>query len=241
MKYIIIGHGKMGKAVDEAACNKGHKLIGVIDNESDWLSAKDILKSADIAFEFTQPEKAVANIKRCFEYKLPVVCGTTGWFEELDKIKTLCVDTENALFFAGNFSIGVNIIMEINRQLADIMNNMPQYNVMIEETHHIHKLDAPSGTAVILANDILSKIKRLNNISTLKTNVSENIDVISYREGEVTGIHNIIYNSNVDKIELKHTSKNRQGLAQGAVIAAEWLLGKKGVFSMYDLLGFGNK
>jgi 4-hydroxy-tetrahydrodipicolinate reductase len=241
MDYIIIGYGKMGKAIEEVAYRKGHNLLCCIDNKDDWSKNENLIKSANIAFEFTQPDTAVDNIKRCFSYNLPVVCGTTGWFNHLEEIKNLCISTGNTLFFAGNFSIGVNIMMEVNKQLAEIMNKMPQYDVIIEETHHIHKLDAPSGTALLLADDIYNLIDRLNICSTSKNDRPKKIDIMSYREGEIAGIHNVIYESEFDKIELKHTSKNRKGLAQGAVIAAEWVIDKKGFYTMFDMIGFGNK
>ena len=231
----------MGKAINEIAKKRGHHLVDIIDNENDWIYKAASIKIADVAFEFTQPKAAPTNILKCFSANIPVVCGTTGWLNEYDKIKEKCLKENQSLFISSNFSIGVNIVMEINKQLAILMNNFTEYDVKIQETHHIHKLDAPSGTAIMLANDIIKHITRKKAKNYGKSNNQELLNIESFRENEIIGIHNIIYESETDIIELKHTAKNRNGLAIGAVIAAEWLIGKKGIFQMYDLLGFGNK
>ncbi len=231
----------MGKTIVEVANKRGHNLISIIDNANDWDKNESFLKSADVVFEFTKPDSAPDNILKCFNFNLPVVCGTTGWLDKFENIKNECINKGKTLFYSSNFSIGVNILMELNRQLAIIMNNFSQYIVNIEETHHIHKLDSPSGTAIVLAKDIIKKIQRLKDYNTGKSGNSQLLDIISYREDEIAGIHNIIYESDVDIIELKHTAKNRKGLAEGAVLAAEWVQNRRGgVYSMYDLLGFGS-
>lgn len=236
MKIIISGYGKMGKEIEKVALLQHHEIVLKLDNEDDWASHASDVKQADVAIDFSTPETAVKNILRFFEANIPVITGTTGWNNKFEEVKQLCLDLQQALFFASNFSIGVNIFFALNEQLAGMMKKHPQYDVMIEETHHTQKLDAPSGTAITLANGIIqtggTKEKWVNEPSDF----NNFLEIKSYREGNITGIHNVKYTSPVDTIEIKHTAMNRSGFAYGAIMAAEWIQGKKGVFGMNDML-----
>ena len=237
MKIAIIGYGKMGKAIEELALLKNHKIVVKIDSESDWKQIGDALGEADVAIEFSMPETAVANIKRCFEKDIPVVTGTTGWNTHEKEIKELCQQERQAVFIAANFSIGVNVLFEVNKKLASLMNRLGQYKISMEETHHVQKLDKPSGTAIRLAEDIISHIERINRWTMDEAKKDHELPIKSCREGQVTGIHSVNYISDSDKLEIRHEALNRSGFAQGALLAAEWIIGKKGVFGMNDLLG----
>ena len=207
-----------------------------IDNQGDFQSESFI--KADVAIEFSIPSAAYANYLKCFAANVPVVAGTTGWLEHLGEIKSLCENEGKTFFYASNFSFGVNILFALNEYLAKLMNNFPQYNVSISETHHIHKLDAPSGTAITLATDILKRVDRKTRWALEKNNAPDDLPIEAIREGEVPGIHEITYESEMDTIQIKHTSKNRIGLALGAALAAEFTFGKKGFLEMNDLLQF---
>ncbi len=238
MKIALIGYGKMGKMIEQVAVKRGHTIVARIDKDSttaDW----DELKKAQVAIEFSKPDTAFENIKRCFALHLPVVVGTTGWYEHLDEIKQLCQSGNNTILPATNFSIGVNLFFHINKKLAQAMENLPEYDVVIEETHHTHKLDAPSGTAITIAQGILAEISRKNKWA-LSNDVSSESDlsITSHRIDEVPGTHMVRYASEIDDIEIKHTAHNRSGFAIGAVVAAEWVKDKKGFYSMSDLIGF---
>lgn len=223
MNLAYIGFGKMGRAVEEAARERGHATGAVIDNPADWQDHADELRRCDLAVEFSTPATAAENIIRCLDLGIPVVSGTTGWHDRLDEVVSLCRQRQGALFVASNFSIGMNIMFELNRRLAELMKDRADYRPSISETHHVHKLDAPSGTAIVLANDIAA--------------ISGSTPPIeSHRVGEVPGIHEVVYDSAVDTITLRHEAKSRKGLALGAVLAAEFLVGRKGFFTMYDLL-----
>lgn len=226
----------MGKEIEKIAIEHGHEIITRIDNTKDWDNNLLLFKKSDIAIDFSTPQTAVSNIYKCFENNIPVVVGTTGWYDNFEEIKNYIIKNNKALFYATNFSIGVNIFFKINNILAKIMNTHNEYNPKIQETHHIHKLDAPSGTAITLANKIIENIERKTIWKNNETNKDEELEIESIRKGEVSGIHTIEYDSAFDTIELKHTAKNRKGFAQGAVIAAEWLHGKKGIFDMNDIL-----
>jgi len=236
MKLAIIGYGKMGHEIEQVALERGHQIIVTIDNETEWNERLGLFQSADVAIEFSHPSVALSNILRSLEYGIPLVCGTTGWNEELKKIKAVCADLNGAFFHASNYSIGVNLFMAVNRHLAMLMNNHHDYDVVMEEIHHIYKADAPSGTAITLADDILKN-------SSLKTKWSINLPakkdelyIQPIRQGNIAGIHTVCWESPIDTIEIKHTAKGRRGFALGAVIAAEWLKDKKGVYTMTDLL-----
>lgn len=236
MKIALIGYGKMGRMIEKIALDRGHEIVCKIDvdNQSDFGSAE--FASADVAIEFTTPKTAVGNIERSFAAGVPVVCGTTGWLEQMDHIKELCEQIKGALFYASNYSLGVNIFMAVNRYLAKIMNGFKQYDPTINEVHHIHKLDHPSGTAITLAEGIMSQLERKN--AWTEEADAEGLLITHQREGEVPGIHTITWDSAEDTISMRHEAKGREGLALGAVAAAEWLAGRQGFYTMADMLKF---
>ena len=227
MKIALIGYGKMGHAIEQIALQRGHEIVSVIDvnNQEDFTS--DAFKSADVAIEFSMPAVAMDNYRRAFAAGVPVVSGTTGWLEHLPEIKEAC-KAGQTFFYASNFSLGVNIFFALNKYLAKIMNDFPAYDVRMVETHHVHKLDAPSGTAITLAEGLIDNIERKNKWVEGKEPAEDEIGICSVREGEVPGIHTVIYESDVDTISITHDAKSRMGFALGAVIAAEFTCGKKG-------------
>ena len=227
MKIALLGYGKMGHAIEALAPTRGHQVTLTIDNDDEWAAKGAQLKDCDIAIEFTQPDTAVGNIYRCFDAGIPVVVGTTGWYNQLQEVRERCKRQQQSLFYASNFSIGMNIMFDLNRRLAQLMTSHDEYKVSITETHHIHKLDAPSGTAITLANDI--------NAASGGERMAIG-DIKSVREGEVAGIHEVVYDSDIDTLSLCHSAKSRKGLAQGALLAAEYLANRRGVFTMEDLL-----
>ena len=255
MNIIILGYGKMGHEVEQVALQRGHKIIARIDNSSELENLKTLKseKRSDseevIAIEFSTPATALNNIYRCFDMNIPVVCGTTAWYQHLDEVKSRCENENQALFYAPNFSIGMNIMFMLNKQLAKLSENY-NYRLSLTETHHIHKLDKPSGTAVKLAEDIIKnndnyKSWELNqltidNLQLTNNNeqltISKVLPVEAIREGDVFGIHEVKAESDCDIIQLRHEAFSRKGFATGAVIAAEFLLGKKGIFTMENLL-----
>ncbi len=236
MKIAIIGYGKMGKMIETIALKTGIYITAVIDSENDWNEKADQLGAADVAIEFTLPQVAPENIRKCFEYNLPVVSGTTGWEDRLPEIKSACYQSNGALLFSPNFSIGVNIFFALNKYLAGLMNKTEEYDVTVEETHHIHKLDAPSGTAKALANDLLELIDRKKQWVSAQTNNADDLLINAHRLEEVHGTHLVRYFSEIDEIEIKHTAKSREGFAVGALNAARWLIGKKGFYTMEDVM-----
>jgi len=236
MNIAIIGYGKMGKAVEDVAIEKGHRIAARIDAEEDWNKNLGKLKSADIAIEFSTPAAVTSNITKCFHLNIPIVTGTTGWDSQMEEIKDVCKKNNQALLKSSNFSIGVNVFFKINQHLASFMNMLDKFDVAIEETHHTNKLDKPSGTALKLSEDILQRLDRKKDWVNRPTLNASEIPVISHRIADVSGIHQIRYESDTDIIELKHTAKNRIGFARGAVLAAEWLGGRKGFFTMDDML-----
>ncbi|MCK9167314.1 MAG: 4-hydroxy-tetrahydrodipicolinate reductase [Bacteroidales bacterium] len=241
MKIALIGYGKMGKALQAAAERKNHNVVCFIDSPQDWeKQCKPLGAIADVAIEFSTPESAVDNIKRCFNEHIPVVCGSTGWHHRMDEIKTCCKEKEGTLVWAANFSPGVNLFFLLNTWLARQMDKFTQYDASIEEIHHTEKRDKPSGTAIHLANQMIDKITRLERwvkAEEAGEDLSE-IPVFSERIKNVTGIHTVTYESDLDVIEIRHTAKNRTGFAFGALIAAEWINNKqkKGIFTMDDVL-----
>ena len=237
MKIGLIGSGKMGHAIEQIALQRGHEIVSVIDvnNQEDFMS--DAFKSADVAIEFSMPAVAMDNYRRAFAAGVPVVSGTTGWLEHLPEIKEAC-KAGQTFFYASNFSLGVNIFFALNKYLAKIMNDFPAYDVRMVETHHVHKLDAPSGTAITLAEGLIDNIERKNKWVEGKEPAEDEIGICSVREGEVPGIHTVIYESDVDTISITHDAKSRMGFALGAVVAAEFTCGKKGFLTMQDMLKF---
>jgi 4-hydroxy-tetrahydrodipicolinate reductase len=228
----------MGKAVEKFALQKGHEVSLIIDNEDDWKLNMHKIPEADVAIDFSLPQTVVKNIYRFFDANIPVVVGTTGWNEQMEEVKKNCNEKNQSLLFSPNFSIGVNILFALNRKLAEIMQGFPQYDVLIEETHHKQKLDSPSGTAISLANDILQEIERKDKWINEPSSFNNYLEIKSFREDNISGIHNVLYTSEIDSIEIKHAAKNRDGFAIGALMAAEWIQNKKGMFTMNDMLNF---
>lgn len=235
MKIALLGYGKMGKEIEAIAVQRGHTVVLKVDkNNAPNISLED-LKNADVAIEFSTPGTVTENIKKCIAAQLPVVVGTTGWYEHFDQIRDLCTEKQGALFHATNFSVGVNLFFKVNTYLAELMNKYNDYDVSMEEIHHIHKLDKPSGTAITLANQIIEKIDRKEKWS-IEEQKPEILHIKDVREGEVPGTHIIRYRSAIDDIEIMHKAHNRKGFATGAVLAAEFLKGKKGIYTMDDVI-----
>ena len=235
MKTAIIGYGKMGREIEKILRDRGHEIALTIDvdNAADLTAGN--LKDVDVAIEFTTPSTAYGNIRTCLECGTAVVSGTTGWTARLGELQDLCRQKNGALFYASNYSLGVNLMFRLNRQLVEMMNRIPAYNVSIEETHHTQKKDSPSGTAVTLAEDIIARLDRKNGWVNEPTDDPSLIGITSYRIGSTPGDHTVTYTSEDDTLEIRHSIKNRRTLALGAVIAAEFLCGKHGVYSMDDL------
>lgn len=226
----------MGREIVQMASQIGHELSLIIDNDDDWKKYEHELGKADVAIEFSIPEKAVENILRCFNAGLPVVCGTTGWTDSYEEIKKICIAGGHTLFYASNFSPGMNIMFELNSKLAGLMGKHTNYRILIEEIHHLGKKDAPSGTAITLANDIIKKHpEKLEWVNRPATDASE-LEIISVRRNQVPGTHFVKYYSDIDTLEIKHTAHSRKGFALGAIMAAEWVQGKCGCYGMRDLL-----
>ena len=224
----------MGHEVEKNALAQGHEIVVTIDNEQEWNERREQLKKADVAIEFSQPDQAFANINRCFDLHLPIVVGTTAWYDRLDEVKRRCEDEGQSLFYAPNFSIGMNIMFLLNKQLAKYADKYG-YHLSLSETHHIHKLDKPSGTAAKLANDIVAVSEHYDRWRLDAAPDGHTLPVTAIREGEVFGIHSVTAHSSADRITLTHEAFSRQGLAQGALAAAEFLMGKTGCFTMEDL------
>ncbi len=231
MKIALLGYGRMGKAIEKIALERGHEIVIRKDVEPVDID----LSIADAAIDFSHPLAAYDNIKDCIDSKVPVVSGTTGWLDKFDKIKAYCKEQDGAFIYASNYSIGVNLFFNLNAYLAKMMEQMKEYDVAMEEIHHIHKLDAPSGTAISLANDIIENSEKKQ--WSIESPQSDDLFINVKREGEVPGTHQVSYTSAIDSIEIKHTAFNRTGFALGAVVAAEWLHKRKGVFNMKDVLG----
>ena len=233
MKIALLGYGRMGKEIEKIALQRGHEIV-IKSNSNATYNIND----ADVAVDFSVPNSAVNNISNCLENQVPVISGTTGWLENYDKIVDLCKEKNGAFIYASNFSLGVNIFFELNNQLAKLMNSLSDYNITMEEIHHTKKLDAPSGTAITLAEGIIENSSKSTWELDGKTS-EEIIPITSKRIGDVPGTHIVNYDSDVDAIEIKHTANNTKGFALGAVVAAEWILNKKGVFTMKDVLNIG--
>jgi 4-hydroxy-tetrahydrodipicolinate reductase len=232
MNIAIIGYGKMGKTIEEILTERGHNAVLKLNRKPE----AGELENIDAAIEFSNPEAAFENIKTLLENKIPTVSGTTGWLDKLNEIRKINLDNECAFLYASNFSLGVNLFFELNRHLADLMANYPQYKPEIEEIHHTQKLDAPSGTAISLANQIIEN-SNFQKWELDKKSSEEILPVFAKRMENVPGTHTVSYHSEIDSIEIKHTAHSRKGFAFGAVLAAEWIHGKAGFFSMKDVLG----
>jgi 4-hydroxy-tetrahydrodipicolinate reductase len=242
MKIALIGYGKMGKMIESIALDRSHEIVLVIDQDNTQDLTIENLKKADVAIEFSTPSSVLDNINLAINAQVPIVIGTTGWYGHLQEIKNNCDENNSTVMYGSNFSVGVNIFFQINQQVAKMMNKFSaEYDVAVEEIHHVHKLDSPSGTAITVAEDILSEFKQKTEWVDVKaedpvTNHSpQHLIISSYREGEVPGTHSVIYDSDVDRIELKHEAHGRQGFALGAVLAAEWLKDKSGFFSVKEM------
>jgi 4-hydroxy-tetrahydrodipicolinate reductase len=236
MKIALIGYGKMGKAIEEIALERGHKIMLKIDLENIADFNAENLAKCTVAIEFTNPETAFGNVMKCLENKVATVCGTTGWNDKTIEAEHFCNEKNTALLVASNFSIGVNIFFEINKKLAQLMNSRKEYDVTIEEIHHTQKKDKPSGTAITLAEQILVNCSNKNRWVSEKQSGSKDLLIISQRQDPAAGTHIVTYRSEVDDIEIKHTAHNRKGFALGAVLAAEFIYKKQGVFTMKDVL-----
>ncbi len=228
----IIGYGKMGAVIAPLLESRGHSVVAKFRSADVWTEAD--LSAADVAIEFTHPDAAVGNLNRCLDAGIPVVTGTTGWYTELPSIRQKTEKTHGALFYASNFSLGVNLFNELVRHAAELFGNQAAYSPAIKEVHHLHKKDAPSGTAITLAEILLAVYSNLDGWSM--NGVTNTLPIEAHREGEVKGYHEIQFNSTTDRIVLAHEAHNREGFALGAVLAAEWLIGKQGVYTMRDLL-----
>ncbi|MEJ7766521.1 MAG: 4-hydroxy-tetrahydrodipicolinate reductase [Chitinophagaceae bacterium] len=238
MKIALIGYGKMGKAIEQIALERGHEIVLKIDvqNEADFNSSN--MSAVDAAIEFTGPESAFLNVTKCFEMEVPVVCGSTGWLSKWEEAKSFCKLMQGSMVYASNYSVGVNIFFEINKKLASLMNAQTEYEISLEETHHMQKKDAPSGTAVSLAEQVLEGISRKITWVNYESKEQQHLQIISRRIDPAAGIHSVKYYSPVDEIEIIHTAHSRTGFATGAVLAAEFIKDKKGIFSMKEVLGF---
>lgn len=230
MKIALLGYGKMGKVIERIALERGHEIVMRKAGKDSF----EGLENADVAIDFSIPDAAISNISTCFNSNIPVISGTTGWLDNYDKMVSLCEEKNGAFIYGSNFSLGVNIFFELNDHLAKIMAKFDQYKVAMEEVHHTKKLDAPSGTAITLAKGIIDNSDYSS--WTLENAKEDEILIDAKRIENVPGTHSVFYNSEVDTIEIKHTAHNRDGFALGAVIAAEWIIGKKGVFTMKDVL-----
>jgi len=237
MNILLLGYGKMGKAIETIALKRGHSIAGHIDTIEERNAFKDFNKT-DVAIEFSQPEVAADNLKFCFDHSIPVVCGTTGWLEQKSVVDAYCLQKEGTLFQASNFSLGVNLFFQLNEYLAKMMDKYSEYNVSIDETHHTQKKDAPSGTAITLAEGLLKNLHQKNAWKLGGTSQGNEISIHSFRTDPDPGTHVIKYQSAVDDIEIKHKAHSREGFALGAILVAEWIKGKKGVLTMKDFLGF---
>jgi len=235
MNILLIGYGKMGKTIEVIALERGHTIIGKVDNQEELMQFS---AAADAAIEFSQPDAVINNLKYCFEKKIPVVCGTTGWLEQKKEIEALCKQKQSAFFYASNYSLGVNLFFKLNEYLAKLMNGRSGYEVSIDETHHTQKKDAPSGTAITLAEGIINNYPSKKKWALNEIHSPEELLIRSFRIDPVPGTHTVHYQSIVDELSIRHTAHSRQGFALGAVLVAEWLAGKTGVYSMDDFLKF---
>ncbi len=236
MKLALIGYGKMGKAIEEIAQQRGHQVVLAINRSNADDFTKEKLAGADLAIEFTGPHSAYANVKKCLEAGIPVVCGSTGWTDKLEEMKNLATEHQQGFIYASNFSVGVNIFFEVNKRLASLMASRDEYDVLIEETHHTQKKDTPSGTAITLAEQIISVNGRKKQWVNEISDRPEDLEIISQRIDPAPGTHSTRYSSPIDTIEIIHTAHSRKGFAAGAVLAAEFLEHKKGNFTMNDVL-----
>ncbi|PCJ98262.1 MAG: 4-hydroxy-tetrahydrodipicolinate reductase [Flavobacteriaceae bacterium] len=233
MNIALFGYGKMGRMIEQTALKRGHSIVAKVDVDTTEIDFSNM----DVAIDFSTPDAAYDNIKGCLEHHVPIISGTTGWLHKFDDIVALCNEKKGGFIYASNYSLGVNIFFEINAYLAKVMKNLNQYKISMEEIHHTQKLDAPSGTAITLAEGIIKNTA----YTGWKLDTAENneVPIVAKRIPDVPGTHTVSYNSEVDSIELRHTAHNREGFALGAVVASEWIVGKTGIFTMKDVLNLG--
>jgi 4-hydroxy-tetrahydrodipicolinate reductase len=237
MKIALIGYGKMGKAIEEVAVQRGHTIVLKIDENNLADFTKENIAAANVAIEFTGPHSALENIKKTISFDIPLISGSTGWIEKMDEVNKLVTEKNGSFLYASNFSVGVNIFFEVNKKLAALMAPHKEYEVILEEIHHTQKKDAPSGTAITLAEQVLEEVKRKKQWVNELSDNPEDLEIISQREDPAPGTHSVRYSSAIDTIEIIHTAHNRKGFALGAVLAAEYVHDKKGIFSMKEVLG----
>ncbi len=235
MKIALLGYGKMGHEIEKTANEQGHSIGLIIDSEKDWIKKSEKLKDCDVAIEFSMPAIVIGNIQKCIESGIPIVTGTTGWYDHIEQVTEFCTSSNGSLFYASNFSIGVNIFFDINQRLASLLEAYPMYAPDLVEIHHSQKLDAPSGTAITLANEIIASNSRFKKYTGSEPKFDE-IPVKSIREGSATGTHTVTWRSESDEIIITHEAKNRRGFALGALMAASWIQGRKGIFTMKHML-----
>jgi 4-hydroxy-tetrahydrodipicolinate reductase len=233
MNVLLIGYGKMGKTIESIVKERGHLIAGIADNAEEL---QRFSAHADVAIEFSQPEAAISNLTFCFDKNIPVVCGTTGWLEHKSEIESYCLQKQGGFFYASNFSLGVNLFFKLNERLAQLMRPYPAYKVSMDETHHTQKKDAPSGTAITLAEGIIKNQPLIKEWHLGETTNPSALVIRSHRVDPVPGTHTVIYHSEVDDIEITHTAHSRKGFAQGAVVVAEWMVNRKGIYTMDDFL-----
>lgn len=238
MNIALVGHGKMGREIEVVLFERGHNVSLIIDKHNNEEFTADNFKEIDVAIEFSTPDTAYSNIMKCLEYSVPVVCGTTAWLDKFDEVVGECKNKNGTFFYASNYSIGVNVFRAINRKLAEYMNKYEQYEVSMHEEHHSQKLDYPSGTAIMLAQELIDKVERKDKWSDAPTTDQSVLSISASRRSNVPGTHIVSWESTEDSIEITHTAKGRRGFAIGAVVAAEFIVGKKGIFSMDDIIKF---
>lgn len=236
MRIALIGYGKMGRAIEEVALQRGHEIVIKIDQPNLHEFTKENFAIAEAAIEFTSPHSALENVKKCLDFGIPVVCGSTGWTDRLEEMKKICADKNGSFIYSSNYSVGVNIFFEINKKLAALMAPHKEYEVILEETHHTQKKDAPSGTAITLAEQILEQVRRKKQWVNELSDHPEDLEIISQRVDPAPGTHSVKYSSAIDTIEIIHTAHNRKGFASGAVLAAEFAKDNKGFFTMKEVL-----
>jgi 4-hydroxy-tetrahydrodipicolinate reductase len=237
LKIALMGYGRMGREIEKICQDRGHQVVLKIDSNNAASVTDNDIKNCNVVIEFTQPQSVLKNIQRCLDIQIPVVVGTTGWYDSLKSVKDQCEKKDGTMLYASNFSIGVNILFEMNSRLAALMNNRPEYKVDIEEVHHLNKLDKPSGTGITLAEGIIRELDRKKRwITDEETATDSDLVIHSQREPEVVGKHSVRYSSEIDEMVIMHNAFSRKGFAEGAVLAAEFIVGKKGMFTMQDVL-----
>lgn len=237
MKIALLGYGKMGMAIEEIAVQRGHEIVLKVNIDNLLDNTIENIRKADVAIEFTGPESAFVNVTRCFDAGVPVVCGSTGWLDKFEEAREYCIKKGGALVYASNYSVGVNIFFAVNKKLASLIASHPEYDVTLTEVHHTQKKDSPSGTAITIAEQILAELPSKKQWVNNNTGKSTDLVILSERVDPAPGTHKVLYHSAIDDIEIIHTAHNRQGFATGAVLAAEFIKGEKGVFDMGDVLG----